>query len=80
MADSAGCLLVVEDDAQTREIICHALAARIRDRWPDISVVAISGRVDKPDVEEFHFDAFLYKPLRIQSLRDTVAQMLARKG
>ncbi len=53
-----------------------AMTARIRDRWPGVSVIAISGHVGDRDVEEFGFDGFLNKPIDLKSLRGTVASLL----
>jgi len=67
--------LVITDIALPRMDGC-ALVARIRDRWPDVPVIAISGYVGDRDVEEFAFDGFLHKPIDLQQLRSTVASLL----
>lgn len=67
--------LVITDIALPQMDGC-ALVARIRDRWPDVPVIAISGYVGDRDVEEFAFDGFLHKPIDLQQLRSTVASLL----
>jgi CheY-like chemotaxis protein len=53
-----------------------ALAARIRERWPHVPLLAISGYVDDRDVADFHFDGFLEKPLDLGRLREMVDRAL----
>ena len=53
-----------------------ALVARIRDRWPQVPVIAVSGYVGARDVEEFEFDGFVHKPIDLQELRGKVAGLL----
>ncbi len=53
-----------------------APVARIRDRWPGVPVIAVFGYVGGKDVEEFGFDSFLHKPIDLQELRGTVADLL----
>ena len=67
--------LVITDIALPRMDGC-ALVARIRDRWPGVPVIAVSGYVGGKDVEEFGFDSFLHKPIDLQELRGTVADLL----
>jgi CheY-like chemotaxis protein len=53
-----------------------ALAASLRDRWPEIPVLAISGYFVDRDVQEFEFDGFLDKPINLQELRAAVTGLL----
>ena len=69
--------LVVTDIALPRMDGC-AMAARMRDRWPGVPVVAISGYVGDRDVEEFEFDGFLEKPVELRTLRDLIEKLLPR--
>lgn len=69
--------LIITDIALRRMDGC-ALAARVRDRWPNVPMIAISGYVGDRDVEEFAFDGFLSKPVELAALRTMVADLLAR--
>ena len=68
--------LVITDIALPQMDGC-ALVARIRDRWPGVPVIAVSGYVGDRDVEEFEFDHFLHKPINLQELRSAVANLLS---
>ena len=67
--------LVITDIALRRMDGC-ALAARVRERWPGVPILAISGYVDDRDVAEFEFDGFLQKPIDIEQLRRLVREAL----
>lgn len=67
--------LVITDIALRRMDGC-AFAARVRERWPGMPIVAISGYVDDRDVAEFEFDGFLQKPLDIHQLCQLVRDVL----
>lgn len=69
--------LVITDIALPRMDGC-ALVARLRDRWPEIPVLAISGYFGDRDVQEFEFDGFLDKPIDLQELREAVTGLLRR--
>ena len=75
VADPAA--IVITDIVLPRMDGC-AMAARIREYSPGVPVLAVSGRVSDADVEEFGFDAFLAKPVDLQVLRATVADLLGR--
>ena len=66
MADSAGRLLVVEDDAQTREIVCRALA-----EYQVIEADSAEGAIEvmASDIKRCvgvvrSFNLFIYEPLK----------------
>ena len=67
--------LVITDIALRRMDGC-AFAARMRERWPEVPILAISGYVDDRDVAEFEFDGFLQKPIDIEQLRRLVREAL----
>lgn len=71
--------LVITDIALRRMDGC-AMAARIRDTWPGVPVIAISGYVEGRDVAEFEFDGFLQKPFDLDELRGLVDRALHRTG
>lgn len=71
--------LVITDIALPQMDGC-ALAARLREHWPAVPVMAISGYVEGRDVEEFHFDTFLEKPIDLSRLRVAVAALLQRSS
>jgi CheY-like chemotaxis protein len=67
--------LLITDIALPRMDGC-ALAARVREHWPGVPVIAVSGYVGDRDVAEFEFDGFLEKPLELRALRDMVARLV----
>ena len=51
------------------------LASRVRDLWPDISIIVTSGHVMLPDLDDRTRAAFLPKPYRASALLEQVASI-----
>ena len=54
------------------------LLGHLRDEYPDVPVLAISGYVDAAAAQDYDFDAFLEKPVRLDELRQLVEETLTR--
>jgi CheY-like chemotaxis protein len=55
------------------------LLREIRDRYPSLTVLAMSGNFDPHQAIQAGFDAFLCKPFKIGSVLEVVADLLHRK-
>ena len=70
--------MVVTDVAMPR-MDGLTLAKRVKELYPDILVVGISGKVD-PSKETLPFDVFLGKPFDFRQLSEALTDRLGRKG
>ena len=50
-----------------------ALAALVRDRWPDLRVIVTSGHITSPEIDPS--TPFLSKPYRTNALTDRIAEV-----
>ena len=56
----------------------RALLAELRQRFPGVPVLGVSGFQDSDAVQEFGFDAFIEKPVDLQRLQELVQSAVAR--
>jgi CheY-like chemotaxis protein len=63
---------LVITDIKMPEMDGFTLLDNIRERFPDIPVLAISGYIDAEDIEGKGFNGFLHKPLQMDELRGLV--------
>ena len=70
--------LVVTDVAMP-EMDGLALAALVKETYPGVRVVGISGKVMPPDGQESPFDAFLGKPFKFHQLEEMLTGELGRR-
>lgn len=54
------------------------LLTHLRDQYPDLPVVAISGYVDADEAQDYAFDAFVEKPVRLEEFRKLVGGTLTK--
>ncbi|MEW6752429.1 MAG: response regulator [Candidatus Latescibacterota bacterium] len=71
--------LVITDIRMPRMDGC-ALLAQLRARFPGLPVVAVSGFVDADAMQQYDFNAFIDKPVKLQHLQEVVQQAVARPG
>ena len=55
----------------------YELLAHLRQDYPDLPVLAISGYVDGEEIEKYDFDGFVEKPLKMEDFRSLIDQTLA---
>ncbi len=53
------------------------LAERVKELFPDLPILALSGYVEPKEIEGHNFVGFIGKPMHVESLRETVAGALA---
>lgn len=53
------------------------LLPKLRERYPDVPVLALSGLVSYEDIEEHGFDGFVAKPMKLDEFRNVVEGALA---
>ncbi len=56
----------------------YALLAEVKQEFPELPVVAISGVVSDRDAQEYEFDGFMEKPLDLQGFRQLVGEAVER--
>lgn len=92
--DAAGAIALLEARAgEVSLILCDQLmpgrngtelAAEVRDRWPDVSFVLLTGYDDDPDVKRAHLTGMVYqvvtKPWRGSQLKQLIAEALDRQA
>ena len=69
--------LVLTDVDMPRGVDGMRLAAIIRDRWPPIKVIIVSGHIDDPGGHIPAETAFYTKPYREQQIVEKIREMLA---
>ena len=55
----------------------YALLDKLREAYPDLPVVAISGFASADDIEEYDFDGFIEKPMQVKEFRQIVEGALS---
>ena len=55
----------------------YALLDKLREAYPDLPVVAISGFASADDIEEYDFDGFIEKPMQVEEFRQIVEGALS---
>jgi CheY-like chemotaxis protein len=55
----------------------YALLERLRESYPELPVVAISGFASADDIEEYGFDGFIEKPMQVKEFRQIVEGALS---
>ena len=63
---------LVVTDIRMPEMDGVTLLGRIREQYPDLPVLAISGYTKPEELEQLDFDGFISKPVRIETLRHDV--------
>ena len=71
---------LVISDLRMPQMDGFALLDSLREEYPDLPVVAISGYVDSADVQDCGFDAFVEKPVRLGEFKELIEQLLADSG
>lgn len=56
-----------------------ALAEQLRQEFPDLPVIALSGYINANEIEGHNFVGFLEKPMRLDEFRNMIAGALARE-
>ena len=56
-----------------------ALQATLRNQFPELPVMAVSGYADAEDVEKHHFAAFIDKPVNLQQFQLLVENLISQK-
>ncbi len=64
-------------DIRMPEMDGCALLTNLRAKFPGLPVLAISGRVDPEELENFDFDGFIEKPIGVNELQERVEVALA---
>ena len=54
------------------------LLAKVKERFPNLPVLGISGMVNDDDIHEYGFDAFMEKPMDLRELRELVDQTVEK--
>jgi len=67
---------VVITDIRMPQMDGIALLTKLRDQYPDLPVLGISGYVDANVMKEKGFDGFLVKPMPLHDLKKMVAEHL----
>lgn len=52
------------------------LLGKVKEQYPELPVLGISGVVDTDEMREHAFDGFLEKPLEVGKLRELVAELI----
>ena len=55
-----------------------ALASRLKEEFPDVPVVALSGNLETKDGQDHNFVGFLEKPIRIEQLQKMIEVALGQ--
>ena len=56
----------------------HGLLDKVKEQFPQLPVLAISGVVDGDEMRHYAFDGVMEKPLDIEELRDLVDEVVER--
>ena len=54
------------------------LLTHLRDKYPDLPVLALSGYVDPEEIQQYTFDGFVQKPIQLEEFRKAVEGTLVR--
>ena len=69
---------LVITDIRMPQMDGFTLLTHLRDLYPDLPVLAISGYVDAAAAQEHAFDAFVEKPVRLEEFRKLVEETLTK--
>ena len=70
---------LVISDIRMPQMDGYALLNHLRQQYPDLPVLAISGYVDSSEVQDYAFDAFVEKPVRLGEFKELVEQLLTSR-
>ena len=63
---------LVVSDIQMPGMDGFALASRLKEEYPDMPIIALSGYIEKKDVQDRNFAGFLEKPMRIEQFQQII--------
>ena len=67
---------LVITDIKMPEMDGVELLSRLRSDHPEMPVIALSGIVDSEEIEQYGFDAFVEKPIKVEQFRELVEETL----
>ena len=70
--------LVITDIRMPR-VDGYELLSHLRQEYPDLPVLAISGYVDGEEIGKYDFDGFVEKPVQMDGFRRLIDQTLAER-
>ena len=70
---------LVITDIRMPEMDGYALLTKVRELYPELPVLAISGYVDSEEIQEYDFNGFVEKPVKMEDFRKLIEETLAGK-
>ena len=67
-------------DIKMPEMDGRTLLTHLRDKYPDLPVLGLSGMVEIDEIENFGFDGFVEKPIQLEAFRKLVEETLVKDG
>ena len=68
---------LVITDIKMPEMDGYALLTKVRELYPELPVLAISGYVDSEEIQEYDFNGFVEKPVKMEDFKKLIEATLA---